>query len=173
MPCSTRRSSARNIANPTTNRMAPTPPHAELIVVLESIQTLMSTTDSTDGPRPPTNDSGKSVSISKLLPRFPGFGYAYDHIERLKQICRVYEPIKEVTKVTTFRLTLDDQAGVWFRTLNEDIVTDFEYVIKDFLTNFARRGSKWNLIDQLFSLKQEASEMVKDYIRRMKTRCRM
>ena len=70
------------------------------------------------------------------------------------------------SKVATFELTLVDQAWVWFRTLNKDIVTDF-------LTNFAPRGSKWNQIDQLFSLKQEASEMVKDYIRRMKTRCRM
>ena len=139
--------------------MTPTPSHVEFTVALQSIQTLVSMKEikwaTVDGPGPPTNVSGKRVSISKLLPRFPGFGYAYDHIERLKQICRVYEPIKEVTKVTTFRLTLDDQAGVWFRTLNEDIVTDFEYVIKDFLTNFAPRGSKWNPIDQLFSLKQE------------------
>ena len=78
--------------------MAPTPPHAELIVVLESIQTLMSTTDSTDGPRPPTNDSGKSVSISKLLPCFLGFGDAYDHVDRFKQICRAYKAFTLVPK---------------------------------------------------------------------------
>ena len=65
------------------------------------------------------------------------------------------------SKVATFELTLVDQAWVWFRTLNKDIVTDF-------LTNFAPRGSKWNPIDQLFSLKQEGSKMVREYIHRTK-----
>ena len=92
----------------------------------------------TDNSRNPTNDSGKSASISKLVLRFLGFGDAYDHVERIKQICRAYEPLTETTKVAAFGLTLDDQAGIWFRTLNEDIVADFEYAIEDFFINSSR-----------------------------------
>ena len=103
--------------------------------------------------------------MSKLVPCFLSFGDTYDHIERLKQVFRAYEPLTEVTKVAAFRLMLDDQTGIWFRTLNEDIVADFEYVIEDFLINFARRGNKWNPVDQLLALTQEANEMVRDYIR--------
>ena len=62
----------------------------------------------TDHLRNPTNNNGKSASISKLVPRFLGFGDAYDHVERFKQICRAYEPLTETTKVTAFGLTLDD-----------------------------------------------------------------
>ena len=64
---------------------------------------------------------------------------------------------------------LDDQAGIWFRTLNEDIVMNFEYIIKDILINFARRGNKWNPIDQLFAHKQDANKTLKDYICRTKS----
>ena len=98
-------------------------------------------------PLHPTKPPEHLVSISKLVPHFIGFSNAYDHVERFKQICRAYEPLTNITKVAAFKLTLDDQAGIWFRTLNEDIVADFEYVIKDFLINFARRGNKWNPID--------------------------
>ena len=41
--------------------------------------------------------------------------------------------------------------------------------IEVFLINFARRGNKWNPIDQLFFLKQEVNETVRDYIRRTKS----
>ena len=148
-------------ANPTPDQTTSTPPNAEL--ALQSIQTLVALMEKertpTENLRNPTNDSGKSASIeSKVVPRFLGFGDAYDHVERFKQICRAYEPLTETTKVASFGLTLDDQAGIWFRTLNEDIVTDF-----------ARRGNKCNPIDQLFALKQEANETVRDYIRRTKS----
>ena len=76
---------------------------------------------------------------------------------------------QKLPKVVDFGLTLDDQARIWFWTLNEDIIADFEYVIEDFLINFARRGNKWNPIDQLFALKQEAKETIWDYIRRTKS----
>ena len=88
------------------------------------------------------NNNEKSVGISKLVPRFLGFGDAYDHLEQLKKISRVYEPIIEATKVAAFGLTLDDQADIWFRTLVEDIVIDFDFVIEDFLTNFAWHENK-------------------------------
>ena len=34
-------------------------------------------------------------------------------------------------------LMLDDQADMWFWTLAEDIVNDFDYAIEDFLKNLA------------------------------------
>ena len=77
------------------------------------------------------------ASISKEVPGFLSFGDAYDHVKRFKHICRAYEPLTETTKVAAFGLTLDDQARIWFRTLNDDIFVDFEYVIEDFLINFA------------------------------------
>ena len=158
---------------PTPDQTTSAPPNAELTLALQSIQTLVALMAKERAPtenlRNPTNNNGKSSSISKLVPLFLSFSDAYDHVERFKKICRAYEPLTETIKVAAFRLTLDDKAGIWFRTLKEDIVADFEYVIKDFLINFARRGNKWNPIDQLFALKQEATETIRDYIRRTKS----
>ena len=55
-------------------------------------------------------------------------------------------------------------ASRWFRMLTEDLITDFDYIIEDFLSNFTRWGNKWNLAKQLFSIKQEAKELVRDSI---------
>ena len=37
------------------------------------------------------------------------------------------------------------------------------YIKKELLTNFVVRGTKWNVIEQLFSIKQEEKEIVYDY----------
>ena len=87
------------------------------------------------------------------MPHFLGFRDAYDHIEHFKQICQAYEPITEASKFMAFNLMYDNQARVWFRILNKDITTDFDYIIEDFLTNFSHGGNKWNPIYQLLSLK--------------------
>ena len=76
---------------PTPDQTTSTPPNAELALALQSIQTLVALMEKerapTENTRDPTNDSGKNTSISKLVPRFLGFGDAYDHVERFKQIC--------------------------------------------------------------------------------------
>ena len=64
------------------------------------------------------------------------------------------------------------QSGcIWPHTQrrSHNLVQNFEFVIKDFSINFPRRGNKWNPIDQIFALKQEANEIVRDYIHQMKS----
>ena len=57
------------------------------------------------------------------------------------------------TKVAGFTLTLDEQTIICFRILPKDMSNDYIYVEEEYITSFARRGAKYNLIDQLFSLK--------------------
>ena len=72
-------------ATPTPDQTTSIPPNAELIVALQSIQTLVALIEKerapTENSRNPTNDSRKRASISNLVPRFLGFGDAYDHVE--------------------------------------------------------------------------------------------
>ena len=73
------------------------------------------------------------------------------------------------TKVAVFSITLDDESRIWFWTIVEGLMTYFDYVIEEFLTNFAWHVNKWNPIDQLFSLKLKVKETIGDYIHHTKS----
>ena len=50
--------------------------------------------------------------------------------------------------MAAFDLTFDDNVGVWFMTLLNDLLHDFVYIKEEFLTNFAMWGTKWNDLTQ-------------------------
>ena len=88
--------------------MTPAHCNTELVVALQSIQTLVSMMEeehaSMDNQWPHTNDNGKSASILKIIPCFLGFGDAYDHVDRFKQICRAYKAFTLVPKDDHWKL---------------------------------------------------------------------
>ena len=90
--------------------------------------------------------------MSPLLSRIRG---CCDHVEQFKQSL-------DAIRVATFKLTLGDQASICFQTRSKNLSPNANYIVKDFLTNFTRRGI--NGFNQFFSHKQEGKETIKDYI---------
>ena len=86
----------------------------------------------------------------KLQTPFMSFGNGYYHIEWFKQNSERTSP-------------LWDHVQVWFHALLAEFWNDLIYIKKELLTNFVVRGTKWNVIEQLFSIKQEEKEIVYDY----------
>ena len=79
------------------------------------------------------------------------------------------EPILETTLIADFRLMLGEKARRWFRTLSKEVLNDFSIEKENIFQKRLIVGIKWNPVDLLLLLKQEATKSLSDYIIHDKT----
>ena len=72
------------------------------------------------------------------------------------------------TMVQGFGLTLEGKALLWFQSLGNSVLYDFEVLIAAFIREHTKMGIQHNTLTQILDLKKKEKETVQDAIGRLK-----